>query len=146
MKECPDNAKNTVKFKHVSVGQNPFLFTSVELMHFSVATSKRMQDARADDMAVGVSCFFCSCFDAQRKTTSDGGEGEAIMARLTFSEWLFSLISHAASVMNRKGSHVKTIHLQLLELQCRAHTHIQTHTHSHARTHTGLIRVQKADF
>lgn len=84
MKECPDNGKNTVKFKQVSVGQNPFLFNSVELMHFSGATSKRMQDVtvgvgglhmetcetgswgqhsarplfRSDNMAVGVSCFF----------------------------------------------------------------------------------------
>lgn len=55
MKECPNNAKNTVKFKQVSVGQNPFLFTSVELMHFSVATSKRMQDAtvRGGEWGVG---------------------------------------------------------------------------------------------
>lgn len=53
------------------------------------------------------------------------------MAQLTFSEWLFPLIRHAASVMNRKGSHVKMIHLQLLELQCRAHTH--THIYPHTR-------------
>lgn len=84
-------------------------------------------------MAVGVLCFFF-CFDAQRKTTGYGGEWEALMAQLTFSEWLFPLISHAASVMNRKGSHVKTIHLQLLELQCRTRTHMQTYKHTHAHT------------
>lgn len=138
-----------------------FLFTSMELMHFSVATRRRMQDTtvagvgghrwkRVKPAAEGstqhVHCLdgiFLFCFDAQRKTTGDGGEGEALMAQLTFSAWLFPLVSRAASVMNRKGSHVKTIHLQLLELQCRAHTHIHARTHTHTR---GLDPSPKADF
>lgn len=63
--------------------------------------------------------------------------------------WLFSH-QPTASVINKKGSHVKKEPFQLEPLgyiaeHTRAHTHIQKHTHTQTSTH-GLGQSPKADY
>lgn len=88
---------------------------------------------------------------AWRKTTGDGAEG-----RLLWYSWRSAtfqtvrwLPSHqpTASVINRKGSHVKKkpFQLQPRELQCRTHTYIHTskNTFTHKQVHMVSVRVQR---
>lgn len=95
-------------------------------------------------------CF--SLFRARWKTTGDGAEG-----RLLWHSWRSPtcqavrwLSSHqpTASVINRKGSHVKKkpFQLQPLELQCRTHTYPNTHTHSDTNEYTRAWSESKGWF
>lgn len=173
-KECPGNAKHTWNSKLFSPSAS-FYSLYMLLVYFllsscSVATSRRwwlywealgwnvwrallkMVFSRSLFKIRWHGCWWgwFRSLGAQRKTTVDGAEGRSACQDqggcYGTADALWHFKQSTASVINRKGSHVKKkpFQLQPLELQCRTHTHTYIQTHTQTITH-GLGQSPKAD-